>query len=169
MIEPSEPVPQTLQKQDLDGEQGRWSTQFNPSLQFGLGTAGGTASEAQSGPDHHLPVPRAEENKPVKLSSYVVDPTAAYENKQNWKSTLHASAGLVIDVLKESSDAFTPLKSVVGGLSAILKHYDVRYICSAKSLMSLTSRLASDGKSRDDRIVDTPGRRPCGIAKHPCS
>ena len=58
----------------------------------------------------------------MKLSSYVIDPTAAYENKQNWKSALHASAGLIIDVLKELSDAFTPLKFVVGGLSAILKH-----------------------------------------------
>ena len=32
---------------------------------------------------------------------------------------------MVLDVVKESSDVFTPLKSVVGGLSAILKQYDV--------------------------------------------
>jgi len=62
----------------------------------------------------------------VKLSSYAVDPSAAYENKSNWKSTAYASAKVVIDVVKESSDVFTPLKSVAGGLSAVLKHYDVR-------------------------------------------
>ena len=74
---------------------------------------------------HPSPAPNVDEGKPAKLSSYAIDPTAAYENKLNWKSTLYASAGLAVDVLKESSDAFTPLKSVAGGLSAILKHYDV--------------------------------------------
>ena len=77
--------------------------------------------------DHHLPAPNADESKPVELSSYIVDPTAAYENKPDWKSTLYASTGLVIDVVKESSDVFTPLKSVVGGLSAVLRYYDVRH------------------------------------------
>ena len=76
-------------------------------------------------PDDQLPTPNTEESKPVKLSSYTVDPTVAYENKSNWKSTVYATAGLAIDVVKESSDVFTPLKSVAGGLSAILKHYDV--------------------------------------------
>ena len=64
----------------------------------------------------------------MELSSYIVDPTAAYENKPDWKSTLYASTGLVIDVVKESSDVFTPLKSVVGGLSAVLRYYDVRHV-----------------------------------------
>ena len=76
-------------------------------------------------PNHRSPTPNAEASKPVKLSDYTVDPTAAYENKSNWKSTVYATAELAIDVVKESSDVFTPLKSVAGGLSAILKHYDV--------------------------------------------
>ena len=65
------------------------------------------------------------DNKHPKLSSYTIDPAAAYENKQNWKLTLQASTGLFIDVLKESSDVCTPLKSVAGGLCAVLKYYDV--------------------------------------------
>ena len=40
-------------------------------------------------------------------------------------STMYASAKVVVDVVKESSDVFPPLKSVVGGLSVALKHYDV--------------------------------------------
>ena len=61
----------------------------------------------------------------MKLSDYTVDPTPAYEKKSNWKSTAYATAELAVEVVKESSDVFTPLKSVAGGLSAILKHYDV--------------------------------------------
>ena len=92
------------------------------------------------------PLPNIGENKPVKLSSYVVDPTAAYENKPNWKSTAYASAGLAIDVLKETSDACIPLKSVVGCLSAVLKYYDVRHIHAIKPLTPLTFELANNGE-----------------------
>ena len=85
-------------------------------------------------------------NKPLKLSSYVVDPTAAYEKKPNWKSTAYASVGLTIDLVKESSDAFPPLKSVASGLSAILKYYDVRYAHFTKPSAPLTLELANDGE-----------------------
>lgn len=99
-------------------------------LRSDLDATGGATSEIRSISGHHLPVPNVGESKPVKLSNYIVDPTAAYENKLDWKSTLHASAGLAIDLVKESSDVFTPLKSVAGGLSAILKHYEVQYSSS---------------------------------------
>lgn len=100
---------------------------FNLFLRPYLDATGGATSQIQPVSGHHLPVHNVDETKPVKLSNYIIDPTAAYESKPDWKATLHATAGLVIDVVKESSDAFTPLKSVAGGLSAILKHYDVRY------------------------------------------
>jgi hypothetical protein len=32
---------------------------------------------------------------------------------------------MALEVVKESSDVFVPLKSVVGGLSVLLKQYDV--------------------------------------------
>ena len=99
---------------------------------------------------HNLPVPNADESKPVGLSSYTVDPTAAYENnpghKPGRKSTLHASTRLAIDVLKESSDAFAPLKSVAGGLSAIIKHCDVRSPYFANPFAPLTVGPANDGE-----------------------
>ena len=99
---------------------------LNPSSQYDPGVIVGPTSKIPSVSDH-LPVPDVDKSKPVELSSYIVDPTAAYENEPDWKSTLYASAGLVVDVVKESSDVFTPLKSVAGGLSAIMKYYDVRY------------------------------------------
>ena len=117
-------TPPTFRRWKSDGKRSRSSTKSHPCLRFGLGATGGATSQTVPVPGHHPPAPDADENKPVKLSGYTVDPTAAY--KPDWKSTLHASSGLVLDVLKESSDAFTPLKSVAGGLSAILKHYDVR-------------------------------------------
>ena len=88
---------------------------------------GGATSEVPSIPGFHLSVTDVDvdEGDPVESSCYVVDPTAAYEIKSDLKSTLYSTAGLVIDVLKESSDACTPLKSVVGALSTVLKYYDV--------------------------------------------
>jgi hypothetical protein len=74
----------------------------------------------------------------VKLSSYVVDPTAAYEKKPDWKSTAYAAAEITIEVVKESADACTPLKSVLGGLSTVLKYYDVWYAYFAKPFNPLT-------------------------------
>ena len=47
------------------------------------------------------------------------------EEKSSWKSVAYSSTKVVIDVVKESSDIFPPLKSIAGGLAAILKHYDV--------------------------------------------
>ena len=92
----------------------------------------------------------------MSLASHIVDPTAAYENESDWKSTLQASAGLAIDIVKESSDAFPPLKSVAGGLSAVLKHCEVRYSYLVKHFTPLISELANDGKPGNDRIVATP-------------
>lgn len=60
----------------------------------------------------------------MKFSRYFVNPAIGYENKYDWKLTLHALVGLAIDVLNELLHAFT-LKSLVGGLSAILKCYHI--------------------------------------------
>ena len=106
----------------------------------------GATSAILSVSDDHLTVPNVDDSKPVKPLSPAVDPTATHKNKPDWKSTLHASTGLVIDVVKESSDAFTPLKAVAGGLSAILKHYDARHVYSSNRLSPLTSELANDGE-----------------------
>ena len=33
---------------------------------------------------------------------------------------------MLLDIAKESSDAFPPLKSCLGGINALIKHYEVR-------------------------------------------
>ena len=86
----------------------------------------------------------------MKLSSYTVDPTAAYEKRPNRKSTVKASVRL-------GSDASTSLKSVAGALAAVLKHYDVRCACFTKPFAPLTFEQANDCEPRDNTIVDTQG------------
>ena len=41
---------------------------------------------------------------------------------------MYNTAKLTINLVKESADTFPPLKSVAGGLSAILDHCDVQTI-----------------------------------------
>jgi len=60
-------------------------------------------------------------------------------------SAAYSSTKVVIDVVKETSDVFPPLKSVAGGLAAVLKHFDVQYISLILS-MTLTIALASDSQ-----------------------
>lgn len=50
---------------------------------------------------------------------------AVDENKPGWKSNVFTTAELLRGV-RDSADAFSPLKSVVGGLCFILENYEVR-------------------------------------------
>ena len=87
---------------------------------------------------------RQKQSKQLNPSNYTVDPTAAYERRPSWKSTAYASTKLAINMVKESSDAFPPLKSVAGGLSAILQHCDVRSTSYTTLPMMLMAALAND-------------------------
>lgn len=89
-----------------------------------LHTTSDTASGVSTVSDNRFSIPNINANNPAKLSSYTVYPSAAYENKSNWKSTAYASAEAIFDV--ESSDAFVPLRSVAAGLTAVLKRCNVR-------------------------------------------
>ena len=46
--------------------------------------------------------------------------------KSDWKSTAFATAKLLLRGVRDSADAFGPLKSVVGGLCFILENCEVR-------------------------------------------
>ena len=50
---------------------------------------------------------------------------AADETKSNWKSTASATAKLLLRGVRDSADAFGPLKSVAGGLCFILESCEV--------------------------------------------
>ena len=100
----------------------------------------------------------AEEGKRLKSWDRSLEQGAATSDNKpesSWKSAAYASAKVVVDVVKESSDVFVPLKSVAGGLATILKHYDVWSI-SALLPVALTVTSASDSQPPNNRIFDTP-------------
>ena len=68
-------------------------------------------------PDSMQPDPRPNEN---------AEPSAvANEKKSSWKSTALATAKLLLRGVRDSADAFGPLKSVAGGLCFILENCEV--------------------------------------------
>ena len=52
------------------------------------------------------------------------------ENRPGWGSTASSSAKLVLRAVRDSADAFGPLKSVAGGLCFILENCEVRHLPS---------------------------------------
>ena len=78
---------------------------------------------------------------PLTISSYDADPSiiphpplgAPHLNKAaepsittlHWKSTISATAKLLLCGVRDSADAFGPLKSVAGGLCFIMENHKV--------------------------------------------
>jgi hypothetical protein len=85
---------------------------------------------------------------------------AANENKPGWKSTASSSAKLLLLGVRDSADAFGPLKSVAGGLCFILENCEV---CLPPHLLptSLMSPAAHEGEQAENRIVGTQSQSPC--------
>jgi hypothetical protein len=72
-----------------------------------------------------LSVPGRDQASLPKSSDHAADTGATPGSTSDWKSTTYAATKLAINLVKESSDVFPPLGSVMGGLSAILDHCDV--------------------------------------------
>ena len=56
--------------------------------------------------------------------------SAVDQNRPDWKSTASSSAKLILRGVRDSADAFGPLKSVAGGLCFILENCEVRWLPS---------------------------------------
>ena len=67
-------------------------------------------------PDHGPEVLRPDES---------AEPSAAADKKSNWASTASSTAKLLLRGVRDSSDAFGPLKSVASGLCFILENCEV--------------------------------------------
>ena len=116
----STPTPLASRSHEING------TQMTLSWEIHLTAISCNIDPSTSTSDRGRPVPGKDENSQPELSSdHTTDPKAASENKPGWGSTAYATTKLAINITKESADAFPPLKSVLGGLSAILKHSDV--------------------------------------------
>jgi hypothetical protein len=53
------------------------------------------------------------------------EPSASADKKSNWKSTASATAKLFLRGVRDSADAFGPLKSVANGLCFVLENCEV--------------------------------------------
>ena len=69
-----------------------------------------------------IPDPGQEVPDPNKGKQNVAD-----EKKSDWKSTASATAKLFLRGVRDTADAFGPLKSVAGGLCFILDNCEVRF------------------------------------------
>ena len=116
-------------------------------------------TEASAVPDSVQPDPHPGEN---------TEPSAtANEKKLSWKSTALATAKLLLRGVRDSADAFGPLKSVAGGLCFILDNYEV-WASPTCSMTTLTGTSANEGERADDRVVGTPSEDTCRIASFTC-
>ena len=68
-----------------------------------------------------IPNPGQEALRPGEGEQNTVD-----DDKSGWKSTASATAKLLLRGVRDSADAFGPLKSVAGGLCFILENCEVR-------------------------------------------
>jgi len=111
-------------------------------------------------PENVPEVPRPDES---------VEPSAAADkSKSNWKSTASATAKLLLRGVRDSADAFGPLKSVAGGLCFILESCEVwsSYDISLPTVLIVSS--ANKGKQASNRIIGTPGQSACWITLCTC-
>ena len=92
---------------------------------------------------------------------------AADETKSNWKSTASATAKLLLRGVRDSADAFGPLRSVAGGLCFILENYEV-WFPSRLCYPMLTGAPENEGKYTSDRIVGTPSQSAHRITLRTC-
>jgi len=84
------------------------------------------------------------------------EPSAtADETKLNWKSTVSATAKLLLRGVRDSADAFGPLKSVAGGLCFILENCEVWSPFRIHYPM-LTSAPADKGEYKRNRVIGSP-------------
>ena len=93
---------------------------------------------------------------------------AASDEKSDWRSTAVAAAKLLLRGVRDSADAFGPLKSVAGGLCFVLDNYEVRPAPWRCLPTKFTTTTANEGKHTGDRIAGTTGRSACGVALQTC-
>jgi hypothetical protein len=95
------------------------------------------------------------------------EPSATDENKLNWTSTASATAKLLLRGVRDSADAFAPLKSVAGGLCFILENCEV-WSPSCMCCPTLTGAPANEGEYTRTRVVGSQGQSARRIALRTC-
>ena len=97
--------------------------------------AGGREESVGSSSSFPQPEPRPStggggEQEGVEFNAGTENVEAANEGRPGWTSMASSSAKLVLRAVRDSADAFGPLKSVAGGLCFILENCEVRWLPS---------------------------------------
>ena len=149
------------------------SSESTPELRTGPSTEPSNSQTIHASPppsnDAHRPLSAGDpvsgpgETIDPESSDPIVDSSAMDKNKSNLGSLASSGARLILNGIKESADAFGPLKSVAGGLCFILDNCEVcdSPACAAQML---TGASANESQSGIDRIASTPGQGACRIA-----
>ena len=101
----------------------RYEITFSPGIHLTISFSRNIGRHTMT--DRIRSVFRTGQGRASKPSKQTVYTSTIDKSKPDLKSTAYATTKLAINMVKESSDAFPPLKSVAGGLSAILNHCDV--------------------------------------------
>ena len=150
---------------DMDDLRGSFS-RFKKDIKHRLGRskgkgdksgAGGREESVGSSSSFTQPEPRistgggreGEGEGPTAGNENVGGSIAEEENRPGWKSTASSSAKLVLRAVRDSSDAFGPLKSVAGGLCFILENCEVRCLPS-QAICDAYVSAANEGKRTGD-------------------
>ena len=96
----------------------------------------------------------------LRPDEYAEPNAAANEKKPGWKSTAITTAKLLLRGVRDSADAFGPLKSVAGGLCFILENCEV-WSSPACTIATLTGTPANEGERTNNRVVGTPREGAC--------
>ena len=83
---------------------------------------------------------------------------AADETQQIWKPAASAETKLALHRVKESPNAYSPLRSIAEGLCLILESCEVRLPLLPTSCTTLTVVLANGGERASHRLVGAAGR-----------
>ena len=108
-----------------------------------------------------------EENGSNPNNENVEPSVAADENGSDWKAVVSSTAKLLLRGVRDSADAFPPLKSVAGGLCFILENYEVRSPPHRLST-KLTGAPANEGKQSGGGVIGTPGQSTRRVALQAC-
>ena len=78
---------------------------------------------------------------------------AADEDGSDWKAMVSASAKLLLRGVRDSADAFGPLKSVAGGLCFILENYEVCFPCNVYTRRSRALQRTKENKQAIESLA----------------
>ena len=109
---------------------------------------------------------REQEGNESNVENESVGPSAGVnENRPGWESTASSSAKLLLRAVRDSADAFGPLKSVAGGLCFILENCEVRHPSARTVSTTLTRPKRTEANKQ---AIETLAPRVQELAEQLC-